>query len=563
MRRCVIYTRKSTEEGLDQAFNSLDAQREACEAFVKSQRQEGWRLLPGRFDDGGYSGGSIDRPALTQLLVAVDRGEVDVIVVYKVDRLTRSLAEFAKIVDRLDARGASFVSVTQQFNTSSSMGRLTLNVLLSFAQFEREVTAERIRDKIAASKKKGMWMGGRPPLGYDVDDRKLIINNAEAETVCKLFGIYLELGTVRALCDEASRRGIVTKRRLFTTGKKMGGKPFTRGNLYQLLANPLYVGRVRYKDQTYEGQHEAILDAETWTAAQAQLAGNSSTRRIGTNAKRPSLLTGLAFDETGDRLCPTHATKAGKRYRYYISKRLMHEADRHADGWRLRADELENAVTRMIRNLLVDRARLAQLSNADGTPVHVWAQLSDRAQAMVEHLADPNDNECRRMIQEIVLRIELSNDAITVLLDRAKLREYLGLDADAAAPDHGLDTPIKLETPFAIRRRGVEAKLVIAGPNAKCGEPDPDLCKLIAQAHCWFNQLAKATVSSVRDIVAGQNMKSSEVSRILPLAFLAPDIVKAIIDGRQPVDLTAQTLRRLRILPADWAAQRRLFGFVG
>ena len=265
--RCAIYTRKSTEEGLEQEFNSLDAQREACEAYIQSQRGQGWVIQRKRYDDGGISGGTMHRPALQDLLADIGKGEVDLVVVYKVDRLTRSLTDFARIIETFDARGVSFVSVTQQFNTANSMGRLTLHVLLSFAQFEREVTAERIRDKIAASKKKGMWMGGPVPLGYDVNDRRLVATRIEADTVNQIFRLYVELGTVRRLQDELDRLGIVTKRRVHKTGKQTGGKPFSRGNLYQLLSNPIYIGRIPHKGEAYPGEHDAIVELDTWQAA--------------------------------------------------------------------------------------------------------------------------------------------------------------------------------------------------------------------------------------------------------------------------------------------------------
>lgn len=327
MKRCAIYTRKSTDEGLEQDFNSLHAQREACEAYIKSQTHEGWKPIRTAFDDGGFSGGTMDRPGLAALLEAVERREVDIIVVYKVDRLTRSLADFAKIVERLDAQGVSFVSVTQQFNTTTSMGRLTLNVLLSFAQFEREVTAERIRDKIAASKKKGMWMGGPVPLGYDVQDRKLLVNETEAVTVRRIFDLYLETGSVRLLKHACERQGIVSKVRHMKTGRVSGGVPLGRGNLYQMLSNPIYVGRIPHRGETYPGQHEAIIDESVWEAVQTQLSDNAVARRYGTNAKSPSLLKGLVYDEAGDLLSPTHAVKSGRRYRYYVSHRALEDAD--------------------------------------------------------------------------------------------------------------------------------------------------------------------------------------------------------------------------------------------
>jgi site-specific DNA recombinase len=294
--RCAIYTRKSTDEGLEQEFNSLDAQREACESYILSQRGLGWVVLPKHYDDGGVSGGTMERPALQALLADIEKGKVDLVVVYKVDRLTRSLNDFSRIVDVFDARGASFVSVTQQFNTTTSMGRLTLNMLLSFAQFEREVTSERIRDKIAASKKKGMWMGGLPPLGYDILDKKLVANEAEAETVRTLFRLHLELGTVKKLVEESGHLGLVTKRRIRSGGQETGGQPFTRGHLYQLLTNPIYVGDVAHKGVTYPGQHNGIIERQTFDAVRCRLNGNAAERRSATNAKAPSLLTGLVYD---------------------------------------------------------------------------------------------------------------------------------------------------------------------------------------------------------------------------------------------------------------------------
>src|SRR5437588_2194117 len=278
-KRCATYTRKSSEEGLEQEFNSLQAQCEACEAYIRSQRHEGWVLARTRYDDGGFSGGNMERPALQRLLADIQGGRIDIIVVYKVDRLTRSLADFARLVEIFDAQGVSFVSVTQQFNTTSSMGRLTLNVLLSFAQFEREVTGERIRDKIAASKQKGMWMGGNPPLGYDIEERKLVVNPAEAEQVRQIFALYLELASVRRLKDAVDQHGWTTKRHTTSAGKLQGGRPISRGHLYRILANPIYIGRIAHKGQLHPGQHEALIAPETWEAVQAQLAANKAGHR--------------------------------------------------------------------------------------------------------------------------------------------------------------------------------------------------------------------------------------------------------------------------------------------
>src|SRR6201981_2688421 len=264
-KRCAIYPRKSSEEGLEQEFNSLAAQREACEAYIRSQQHEGWASARTRYDDGGFSGGNMERPALLRLLADIRAGRIDIVIVYKVDRLTRSLADFARLVEIFAAEDVSFVSVTQQFNTTSSMGRLTLNVLLSFAQFEREVTGERIRDKIAASKKKGMWMGGNVPLGYDADARALVINPAEAETVRCIFALYREFGCVRRVKEEADRLGLSTKRSTMASGTERGGRPFSRGHLYTLLSNPIYTGRIAHKGELHPGQHPALIKNETWS----------------------------------------------------------------------------------------------------------------------------------------------------------------------------------------------------------------------------------------------------------------------------------------------------------
>ncbi|HWZ69398.1 MAG TPA: recombinase family protein, partial [Stellaceae bacterium] len=360
-KRCAIYTRKSSEEGLEQEFNSLQAQSEACEAYIRSQRHEGWTLARTRYDDGGFSGGNTERPALQRLLADIRGGRIDIIVVYKVDRLTRSLADFARLVEIFDAQGVSFVSVTQQFNTTSSMGRLTLNVLLSFAQFEREVTGERIRDKIAASKKKGMWMGGNVPLGYDASERTLIVNPYEAETVRRIFALYIELGSVRRVKEEADRLWLSTKRSATASGTERGGRSFSRGHIYNLLSNPIYIGEIAHKGQLYPGQHSALIDTETWTAVRDQIATNTTSHRRRADAAEPSLLVGVLVDARGERFTPSHAVKRGRRYRYYVSAALITEAgtDR-AHGWRLQAQEIEDAVIRVLTNALTSPAMLLE-----------------------------------------------------------------------------------------------------------------------------------------------------------------------------------------------------------
>lgn len=554
--RCAIYTRKSTEEGLEQEFNSLHAQREACEAYIKSQQHEGWRLVRDHYDDGGYSGGSMDRPALTRLLDVIKEGQVDVVVVYKVDRLTRSLADFARMVELFDKSGVSFVSVTQQFNTTTSMGRLTLNVLLSFAQFEREVTGERIRDKIAASKKKGLWMGGPVPLGYDVRDKRLVINDAEAETVRTLFSLYQELGTVRHLKEAAEHRGLVSKRR-----GNIVGKTFTRGHLYQLLANPLYVGEVAHKDATYPGQHEAIIDCETWDAVQHQLNANKAAERSVKNGTSASLLTGLIYDETGDRLCPTHANKKGRRYRYYISQRLVHDAHKHEGGWRLPAKEIDSVVTSATANFLNDPLRLLQsLKIQDPSPDQINA-VTRSASVAADNIVHGEQKVQCELVKALVVRVIVDPAAIRIDVRRAGLRRLVLSEEvlHRGAPEE----TIQLEIPICLKRRGVEAKLVIRSAVADATTPDPNLTALVAQAHRWLEALAEGQINSVRDIAKRDRFDPSDVGRILQLAFLAPDIIEAILGGRQPIELTSKRLKRIGSLPLHWQEQRRMLGFPG
>jgi site-specific DNA recombinase len=353
--RCAIYTRVSTENGLDQEFNSLDAQHDAASAYIKSQAHASWTLIRSRYDDGGYSGGSTDRPDLQRLLDDIRARKVDVIVVYKVDRLTRSLADFAKLVELFDAHGVSFVSVTQQFNTTTSMGRLTLNVLLSFAQFEREVTSERIRDKIAASKRKGLWVGGPLPLGYHMKDDKIAVVEDEAERVRLIYRRYLEFGGVNSLVRNLRERNIRTKSRLLATGVTRGGVLFGRGSLFYLLRNRFYVGEVKYKNEILPGEQPPIMDRALFDAVQQKLTDQWTNRTRMRNAS-DHLLTGLLFDDAGHRMVPTHATKAGVRYRYYISLPHLHGESKTASVGsvsRVPATDIEDAVVNFLHKRLI------------------------------------------------------------------------------------------------------------------------------------------------------------------------------------------------------------------
>src|SRR6202521_2437440 len=414
-RRCAIYTRKSSEEGLEQEFNSLHAQREACEAFIRSQAGEGWRLIRTHYDNSGLSGATMERPALQRLMADIDQGLVDAVVVYKVDRLTRSLADFAKMVEVFDARGVSFVAVTQQFNTTTSMGRLTLNVLLSFAQFEREVTGERIRDKIAASKRKGMWMGGLVPIGYDVIDRRLQVNQTEAETVREIFRRPLKLGSVRLLMENLNRGGRRSKVRVAKNGKRSGGNLFFRGALYELLSNPIYIGEIRHKGVRHPGLHEPIVDRELWDGTQLLLRSQAVRSASRATQSVSSPLVGRLFDESGKSLTPSHAVKGERRYRYYVSRNLIKGmADSAGRGWRLPAPEIERTVAASACQILSDRTAIATAAQAIGLADNRLPSLFLAAAACRERLL--SEVEGGAALHTLVDRVDLTDPGVRVAL---------------------------------------------------------------------------------------------------------------------------------------------------
>ena len=536
--RCAIYTRKSSEDGLEQEFNSLDAQREACAAYIASQKHEGWVLLPEHYDDGGLSGGSLERPALRQLLQDIADGRVDQIVVYKIDRLTRSLADFSKIVDTLDEAEASFVSVTQSFNTATSMGRLTLNMLLSFAQFEREVTAERIMDKIAASKRRGLWMGGLVPLGYDADGRTLKINEAEAATVRRLYDLYQEHGTVRAVKTAADEFGLRSKKRSTASGKRTGGVPFDRGHIHHILINPIYAGRIKHKTLVHEGQHEAIITPERWDRIQAMLQEGASKSRARKTAKQSSLLCGKIYDETGDRLTPSHSrTNAGVRLRYYVSHRLIkNSGSPDKDGWRLPAVELETKVASVIAKRFNSPSFIGTLF-----PNATAAEIAD-AKAKI----DASGGRSTSWL-ELIERIDLKVGELNIFIDQKKIATFFERDSDEQ-----VQGPLTIKAPFQIRKRGVETKLIFAdAPSAR----DETLIKNIAKAHLWFEQIKSGKTFS--QIAASDQTSKRRIQQMIDLAFLAPDIIRDVMDGTQPFGFTSDWCLR-HAMPVNWAEQRAL-----
>ena len=536
--RCAVYTRKSTEEGLEQEFNTLHAQREACAAFILSQKHEGWQLLPEFYDDGGYSGGTMERPGLRQLMADVESGLIDVIVVYKVDRLSRSLADFAKIVEVLDRVGASFVSVTQAFNTTTSMGRLTLNVLLSFAQFEREVTSERIRDKFAASKKKGMWMGGPVPLGYDVQERKLVVNQAEAATVRHIFKRYLALRSGPKVADELSDLGVYTKLRPLKDGRQSGGVPFTLGPLMHLLNNPVYVGEVRHKGTSYPGQHEPIISKELWDEVQASLTRNRVNRRVGGWGRAPSLLTGMLFDRASRLMTPTTAAKGARRYRYYVSRARSGEKLAAKDKVKVPAGELELAVIHQMVSWLEEGGG----TNVEGTSEDIDEQRVT-GKLLAERLRAGAFHEQREELLSRNARVDLTSSGFRI-----------GFDEKGCA---GSQSRACLEIESKLVDRGSNLKLMIAPiGSGQQRDPDPVLAKLLVHAFAARESLLTGKADSVTS-----DYSPLHRNRLARLSYLAPDIVSAIITGYHPPALNGRRLLRAANLPLDWDGQRQLLGF--
>jgi DNA invertase Pin-like site-specific DNA recombinase len=506
--RCAIYTRVSSDQGLEQDFNSLDAQYDASQAYIRSQAHAGWTLLRAKYDDGGFSGGNTDRPALQRLLGDVWAGKIDIIVVYKVDRLTRSLADFAKLVELFDRHSVSFVSVTQQFNTTTSMGRLTLNVLLSFAQFEREVTSERIRDKISASKRKGLWVGGMAPLGYDTKGRKITVNEAEAERVRTIFRSYLELRSLNLLMAELHKRGIVTKVRTLKTGETIGGIPFTRGSLAHLLRNRFYVGEVAFKGEVLNGEQPAILDQDLFEAVQAKLNEQVNNHKA-TWTKSEGLLIGRLFDDRGNRMSPSHARKGHVKYRYYLSSALLQgEASRAGSVHRVPAIAIEALVVKSVR----------------------------------DHLKPAESIDDRSLIHTHVSQVEVQPDRLVVHL---------------AEPPGTLQVPWR-KTP-ARRRREILLPEGIRPEQVRPirSETRVRLVAAIARGRRWLDELIADLKATADSIAKRENCSTRKINMTISLAFLAPDLVKAAIEGRLP---RGMGIARLADLPAEWSHQYQVLG---
>ena len=526
-RRCAVYTRKSSEEGLEQAFNSLDAQREACEAYIKSQAHEGWKPVKASYDDGGFSGGSMERPAVKRLMADLKEGLVDIVVVYKVDRLTRSLADFAKIVEILDGHGASFVSVTQQFNTTSSMGRLTLNVLLSFAQFEREVTGERIRDKIAASKRKGMWMGGTTPLGYETRDRQLMVDEASAETVRLIFRRYLELGCVSALASDLRAQGIVSKLKLSKRGNESGGQPLGRGALYHLLQNKIYLGMVPHKKEVHPGQHAAIVPLELWDKVQQSLSTHRVEHKQARSIGSPYLLLGRLRDELGNPMAPAAAHKAnGQRYRYYVSAASVRGKGKGDAGIlsRIPAGSLE---------ALLERELVSRLSEPERQR---WISAS------------PSSRAAR--IQALVQLVTIRHDEVEIRLTDEGVKTLAAANGSRRRGSGAAAAVIMISVRMKANASG-KAIVRVDGDDAPSAHIDKALIRAVARANHWRELLESGAARSPHDLARHENCWVSYIHRHLPLAFLSPLLVEQILDGRQPCECTLSSFLKKGV-PAKW-----------
>ncbi|MGB8039311.1 MAG: recombinase family protein [Pseudolabrys sp.] len=540
--RCAIYTRVSTESGLDQDFNSLDAQYDAAQAYIRSQAHAGWTLVRTRYDDGGFSGGSTDRPALQQLLADIRAHRVNVIVVYKVDRLTRSLADFAKLVELFDTHGVSFVSVTQQFNTTTSMGRLTLNVLLSFAQFEREVTSERIRDKIGASKRKGLWVGGVVPLGYQAKNRKITVVADEAKTVRHVFRRYLDLGSLNLLLTDLRRTGIRTKLRPLSNGRIIGGIAFTRGSLAAFLRNRFYIGEVSYKGEVFPGEQSAILDRALFEAVQTKL-DRQRTNHAKARQQSQSLLMGRIFDERGNRMTPSYAVKNAIRYRYYISAALIQgQPDKAAKLNRVPASEIEKLILSAVRK-------------------HLAGNPHNKTQA-----EEPDSLNDKALISAHVARVDVKRDHLAIQLSAKFERDSMAQEPRCSAEQdepvhrdpHVLVVPWK-KTPS---RRPREIIL----PPSTSSHPDPrpiraetraKLVTAVAKGRHWLDELIAGTVTNVEQIAAREKCSIRQVNRTITLAFIAPTLVQAAVDGRLPRGIGVAAVRDF---PAEWSRQHQRLG---
>ena len=579
-KRCAIYTRKSSEEGLELEYNSLHAQRDAGEAFIKSQKQEGWKVIKEAYDDGGISGGHMERPALQRMLSDLKAGKIDVIVVYKVDRLSRSLADFAQMMKVFDDHEVSFVSVTQQFNTSSSMGRLTLNVLLSFAQFEREVTGERIRDKMALSKKKGRWTGGVPPLGYDSGEGKLKVNTEEAEVVQQCFKLYLESSGLIETSKQLNNLGLRTKHYVSSRGRVYESKPWVAKQLHRVLTHPIYYGMVQFKGELYEGQHEAIVEDKLWEKVQRKLREHQPQKDVeqlsAGHIQHP--LKGYVHTDDGFALTPTFTSKklpqttARKRYRYYVSQRAISQGYESSKIKTVNAIILETAVQSMISQALPQMG--SEIHLEEFSREEVERRLRDSAQYFTS--LGVHESGFIRLIHLLAPKIILGTDKIEICLEIENLKQLLieGTKAENSKVKSLENFPniqvkfknkvITVSSEVNLKCTRGRTEIVDADTGkvvtARQSVPNEKLIQVIVQAEFWRQKVIDHPTKSLAEIIKSYKVSYNYVLRILNAAYLAPEIKKAIFQGTQPLELQVQDLTQKH--SADWRIQKRELQFI-
>ncbi len=539
--RCAIYTRKSCEEGLEQEFNSLDAQREACEAYIKSQQHEGWVLVEKHYDDGGFSGGSLERPAVQELFKDIEAGEVDTVVVYKVDRLTRSLMDFSKIVELFDRQNASFVSITQHFNTTTSMGRLTLNILLSFAQFEREVTGERIRDKFAASKKKGMWMGGVVPIGYKCKNRKLLPDDNYLKTAKTIFEKYLEFKTVLKVKQYLDQNNFKSK----------AGKKFSKGNLYQILQNKVYIGLVHHKGDYYEGEHQGIIDKDVFEQVQLLIEKNRNSNKNSVNAKSPSLLASKLFDDKGNRMTPSQSNSGEKRYRYYISQALI-QGEKGSAGTvdKIPAGEIENLVIGEITDFLQKTENIQKY--CEDISILEQKELFGKVKALKISNAQIRCILSRVSLNKTNVQIFLCEEGIERFLESLFYPKDSLKEASSAS-----ETTILIQKDIKISRTPRRGSVLIINGRNNIRNIDPILINAIAKSYRWNKMLKTGKFANIKDIEKFESDYCLDhIKKTVRLNILSPKIVESILTGTQPPELSLQKLYKLKTL--NWEEQEKL-----
>jgi len=527
---CAVYTRKSSDEGLEQEYNSLDAQREACAAYVLSQKSMGWVLSSHRYDDGGYSGGTTKRPALERLISDIQAGHVQVVVVYKVDRLTRSLSDFSRLIDLFDANGTSFVSVTQQFNTNSSMGRLTLNVLLSFAQYEREITGERIRDKFAASKKRGMWMGGNPPLGYLAVDKKLLIDEKDAARVRTIFELYLRYGSVTELKKEIDKRGWLTATRKTQKGTQVGGRPFSRGHLRLILENRIYRGEIPHKGIFHAGEHDPVIDEVLWSAVQHKLEQMLTRHHTRRDSVHPIFLAGLIFDSADRRVGTSHGKKDKRRYAYYVVKNFRSPVGRATKNLSFRVDHLDRPVIDALIYFFKFDASVTSNLEAD---------------AIIQMLTSDFMSERIKAMRMVLVRAKLNVDHLEL-----HVRRSLGSEAQEHL------------TAFCIRfdlLRFQRNLCFVQYKNEPLMNLKPKVGDLIAKSHDWLIAFTSGRYDSISSFAADKGVSSGYVLKMIYLGCMAPDLAMHFLgESRSEILEEAELLSKLP-LPESWVEQRKLF----